>query len=195
MDSKWTAEDPKPLPKIHISNFNKNCHLGRVIGQSGHQTTSSILAVEAPAGWPNNAMLAQHFIRVNPNAFNCSRSWMLISDWIPDHSLLSSCISNIYELRNRLPLLLHHTPSKDFIFAHCSQLLLDFSSHPYFHNPLFPYFHIYSPIIKEKPHMLLLANGRSSLKQRSVFRIFTFVRLSARLEAAVLSVDLGKRWF
>ena len=54
MDSKWTAEDPKPLPKIHISNFNKNCH-SDVIGQSGHQTTSSILdGTKAPAERPNN---------------------------------------------------------------------------------------------------------------------------------------------
>ena len=40
--------------------------------------------------------------------------------------------------------------------------------------------------------MLLLANGRSCLKQRSVF---TFVRLSPRLEAAVLFVDLGEDEF
>ena len=156
MDWKRTAEDPKPLPKIHISNFNKNCH-SDVIGQSGHQTTSSILdGTKAPAERPNNVgptiylgesnwpdICIQFFQGLDVNQCTAVTeylnteyvnteyweywilntdgnavypdwehgSWMLISDRIPDHCLLSSCNSNNYELRNRLP---------SFTFALCS---------------------------------------------------------------------------
>ena len=69
-------------------------------------------------------------------------SWMLISDRIPDHCLLSSCNSNNYELRNRLHLLFHHAAFKMLIFAKRSDfspVVVRILSH---HISLFPYFHI-----------------------------------------------------